>query len=128
MFEKWRIKEHMEVTDATGRHVGTVDSVDNDRIKLTKSDAGDAAHHYLDIDMVERIEDDRIYLKTGMQLPDAQTRGLAGGGAGAQTGAGDGSAEFVSGGPSPTQGPQGTDTSLFGTSGHGTGMGGSGPN
>ena len=32
------IREHMEVIGADGVHVGTVDSVDGDRIKLTKSD------------------------------------------------------------------------------------------
>ena len=39
MFEKIRIKEHMEVVDASKQHVGTVDEVEDERIKLTKSDA-----------------------------------------------------------------------------------------
>ena len=30
------IKEHMEVIGADGVHVGTVDHIDGDRIKLTK--------------------------------------------------------------------------------------------
>jgi len=33
------ISEHMEVIGADGVHVGTVDHVDGDRIKLTKKDA-----------------------------------------------------------------------------------------
>ncbi len=41
MFEKLRIKEHMEVADANGQHVGTVDSVDDDQIKLTRTDSAD---------------------------------------------------------------------------------------
>lgn len=127
MFEKWRIRDHMEVTDSAGRHVGTVDSVDNDRIKLTKSDASDAAHHYLDMEMVDRIEENRVYLKAGAPLPETQARGMAETGASAQAPAtSGGSATFVSDSPSPTQGPQGGDAPLFGTSGHGTGMGGSG--
>ena len=63
MFEKLRIKQHMEVTDASGRHVGTVDEVKDDQIKLTKSDSADGAHHYVPIDDIEKIEDNRIYLK-----------------------------------------------------------------
>jgi hypothetical protein len=63
MFEKMRIKEHMEVADAGGRHLGTVDEVEDDRIKLTRSDSGDGAHHYVPIDDIERIAENRIYLK-----------------------------------------------------------------
>ena len=32
MFEKIRIKEHMEVADCKGQHVGTVDEVEGDAI------------------------------------------------------------------------------------------------
>ncbi len=63
MFEKMRIKEHMEVADANGRHLGTVDDVQDDRIKLTKTDSADGAHHYVPIDDIEKIADNRIYLK-----------------------------------------------------------------
>ena len=63
MFEKLRIKQHMEVTDANGRHLGTVDDVQDDRIKLTRSDSADGAHHYVPIDDVEKIDDNRVYLK-----------------------------------------------------------------
>ena len=71
MFEKMRIKEHMEVADMNGQHVGTVDEVKDDQIKLTKSDSGDRAHHYIPMDQVDRIEDNRIYLKQGAPLPAA---------------------------------------------------------
>ena len=47
-----RIKEHMEVIGAGGVHVGTVDRVENNRIKLTKADSGEGKHkghhHYID--------------------------------------------------------------------------------
>lgn len=69
MFEKLRIKEHMEVADARGQHVGTVDDIEDDRIKLTRSDSEDGAHHYLPLEAVERVEDNRIYLKEGTQIP-----------------------------------------------------------
>ncbi len=64
MFEKLRIKQHMEVADAGGRHLGTVDEVEDDRIKLTRSDSTDGSHHYVPIDDVEKIADNRVYLKS----------------------------------------------------------------
>jgi hypothetical protein len=69
MFEKLRIKEHMEVADANGRHVGTVDHVEDDRIKLTRSDSEDNMHHYLPLEAVDRIDDNRVYLKEGTMIP-----------------------------------------------------------
>jgi hypothetical protein len=65
MFEKLRIHEHMEVTDAQGQHVGTVDEVHDDQIKLTRSDSNDGRHHFVPLDQIEKIEDNRIYLKQG---------------------------------------------------------------
>ena len=69
MFEKMRIKEHMEVTDANGQHIGTVDKVEDDRIKLTKTDSTDGQHHYLMMDDVDKIDDNRVYLKSGARAP-----------------------------------------------------------
>ncbi|GAB5348486.1 DUF2171 domain-containing protein [Alteriqipengyuania sp. 357] len=69
MFEKIRIKEHMEIADSTGQHVGTVDEVEDERIKLTKSDAADSQHHFIAMDAVDKIDDNRIYLKEGTPLP-----------------------------------------------------------
>ena len=69
MFEKLKIKEHMEVADASGQHVGTVDSVDDDQIKLTRTDSADGQHHFVPIDNVEKIDDNRVYLKEGTPLP-----------------------------------------------------------
>lgn len=69
MFEKLRIKEHMEVADCNGQHVGTVDDVKDDAIKLTKSDSADDIHHFLAIDDIEKIDDNRIYLKESARIP-----------------------------------------------------------
>lgn len=69
MFEKLRIKEHMEVSDCNGQHVGTVDEVDDGRIKLTRSDSGDGSHHYIPLEAVEKIDDNRVYLKQGTPIP-----------------------------------------------------------
>jgi hypothetical protein len=59
-----RIKQHMEVIGADGVHVGTVDSVDGDRIKLIKRDSGShrSHHHYLSGGLVAEIEGDKVRL------------------------------------------------------------------
>ena len=38
MADTAKIREHMEVLGSDGQHVGTVDKVEGQRIKLTKSD------------------------------------------------------------------------------------------
>ncbi|MBU2341155.1 MAG: DUF2171 domain-containing protein, partial [Alphaproteobacteria bacterium] len=55
--------------NAKGDHVGTVDDVDGDKIKLTKTDAADSMHHFLKMDDVDRIDDNRVYLKEGATIP-----------------------------------------------------------
>ena len=59
-----RIREHMEVIGADGVHVGTVDQVDGDRIKLIKADSGSHSghHHYVSAGLVADIEGDKIRL------------------------------------------------------------------
>jgi hypothetical protein len=61
-----RIKEHMEVIGADGVHVGTVDRVENNRIKLTKADSGEGSHkghhHYIDIGLVAGVEGQKVRL------------------------------------------------------------------
>lgn len=68
MLEKLRIREHMEVTTSTGQHVGTVDEVEDNRIRLTRSDSSDGAHHYLALNEVDRVDDNRVYLKQGASV------------------------------------------------------------
>jgi hypothetical protein len=60
------IREHMEVIGADGEHVGTVDHMDNGRIKLTKSDSSDGQHHYLDMGLVDHI-DDHVHLNVSAE-------------------------------------------------------------
>ncbi len=61
-----QIREHMEVIGADGAHVGTVDHVDGDKIKLTKADSGEGSHeghhHYLPLSQVADIEGNQIRL------------------------------------------------------------------
>jgi hypothetical protein len=69
MFEKLRIKEHMEVTDCRGQHVGTVDEIEDNRIKLTRSDSKDGMHHFVSLEEVDKVDDNRVYLKEGANIP-----------------------------------------------------------
>ena len=61
-----QIKEHMEVIGADGVHVGTVDKVEGNRIKLTKKDSGEGSHkghhHYIPEALVAEIEGDKVRL------------------------------------------------------------------
>jgi hypothetical protein len=57
-----QIKEHAEVIGADGVHVGTVDHVDGDRLKLTKKDSSDEHHHYVDGGLIADIEDGVVRL------------------------------------------------------------------
>lgn len=66
-----QIREHMEVIGADGAHVGTVDHVDGDRIKLTKTDssagfggAHDGHHHYIPLADVSGVEGNQVRLSS----------------------------------------------------------------
>lgn len=63
------ITEHMEIIGADGVHVGTVDKVEGDRIKMTKADSGshDDHHHYISGDLVAAVEGDRVRLSANGQ-------------------------------------------------------------
>ena len=57
-----QIKEHANVIGADGVHVGTVDHVQGDRIKLTRQDSTDQHHHYISAGLVAEIEGDTVRL------------------------------------------------------------------
>jgi hypothetical protein len=54
------IKEHMKVIGKDGAHLGTVDRVEGNRIKLTKNDSGQ--HEYIDSQLVGAVEGDYVKL------------------------------------------------------------------
>ncbi|OLP53634.1 hypothetical protein BJF92_05635 [Rhizobium rhizosphaerae] len=65
MINASEIREHAEVIGADGMHVGTVDRVEGNRIKLTKKDSGsehDGHHHFIPLDLVESVDDNRVRL------------------------------------------------------------------
>lgn len=71
-----QIREHMEVIGADGVHLGTVDHVDGDRIKLTRRDSGAGFeggshaghHHFLPIGLVADIEGDKVRLSANADV------------------------------------------------------------
>ena len=68
MVDASQIQEHAEVIGADGVHVGTVDHVQGDRIKLTKNDSPQAQdgqgakHHYISIGLVAEVEEGKVRL------------------------------------------------------------------
>ncbi|MBA3677268.1 MAG: DUF2171 domain-containing protein [Sphingosinicella sp.] len=58
------VTEHMEIIGADGVHVGTVDKVEGNRIKLTKADSGSHAdhHHYVSGGLVATVEGNQVRL------------------------------------------------------------------
>jgi hypothetical protein len=67
-----KIKEHMEVIGADGVHVGTVDRVENGKIKLTKADSGEGRHkghhHFIDLGLVAEVEGRKVRLSANANV------------------------------------------------------------
>jgi hypothetical protein len=53
--------DHMEVVDARGLRVGTVDHLEGDRIKLTRDDSPDNMHHFISTTLVASV-DQKVHL------------------------------------------------------------------
>jgi hypothetical protein len=64
MRDQDRIREHMEVIGADGRHVGTVDHLEaGGSIKLARSDPDSGGqHHWIPGDWVSDVEGGRVRL------------------------------------------------------------------
>ena len=66
------IREHMEVIGADGVHLGTVDKVEGDRIKLTKADSGEGSHeghhHFISRGLVAEVEGDKVRLSANADV------------------------------------------------------------
>ena len=66
----------MAVVGSDGGHVGTVDKLEGDRIKLTKRDDPDGSgqhHHYLPVSAVEAVQGDQVKLN----MPAHRAKGMA---------------------------------------------------
>jgi hypothetical protein len=66
------IEEDMEVIGADGVHLGSVDRIEGDRIKLTRADSGlgshSGHHHYLSIGLVAAVEDGKVRLSANADV------------------------------------------------------------
>ena len=71
MSDDTRIAEGMEVIGADGVHLGTVDRIEGDRIKLVRADSGAGAHeghhHFLPIGLVAEVEGDQVRLSANAE-------------------------------------------------------------
>jgi hypothetical protein len=71
-----QIREHMTVVGSDGGHVGTVDKLEGDRIKLTKADDPDGSgqhHHYLPVSAIEAVNNNEVRLN----MPADRARSFA---------------------------------------------------
>jgi hypothetical protein len=65
------VREHMEVIGADGVHLGTVDRVEGDRIKLIRADSGvghEEHHHYIPRGLVADVEGDKVRLSSNADV------------------------------------------------------------
>ncbi|HWX50264.1 MAG TPA: DUF2171 domain-containing protein [Roseomonas sp.] len=60
MIDKSQITPHMKIVGSDGVHIGTVDGLEGDFIKLTKSDSTDGRHHYLPASAVADQSDGKL--------------------------------------------------------------------
>ena len=71
MINTQKIREHMEVIGADGVHLGTVDRIDGDRIKLIRADSGMAHtdhHHYISRGLFADIEGEQVRLSANADV------------------------------------------------------------
>jgi hypothetical protein len=62
------IKEDMDVIGADSVHIGTVDKVEGDRIKLTKADSGSGRHRFVPTGLVAEVEGDKLRLSANADV------------------------------------------------------------
>ena len=65
------IREQMEVIGADGVHLGTVDRIEDDRIKLIRDDSGIAHtdhHHYIPRGLFADIEGEKVRLSANADV------------------------------------------------------------
>lgn len=65
------IKAGMEIIGADGIHVGTVDRVEADRIRLKRRDsygAHEGHHHYIETGFVAGVEGDKVRLSANADI------------------------------------------------------------
>ena len=72
MADTSNIREHMEVIGADGVHVGTVDRIEGQRIKLTRKDSGEGSHkghhHFVPAALVAEVEGNKVRLSANADV------------------------------------------------------------
>lgn len=66
-----KIREGMEVIGADGAHVGSVDRLEGNRIKLKKSDSfgrHEGHHHFIEMGFVAGVEGDKVRLSANADI------------------------------------------------------------
>lgn len=67
-----KIREHMEVIGADGVHIGTVDRVEEHKIRLTKKDSGEGSHrghhHTIPLALVAEVEGQKVRLSANADV------------------------------------------------------------
>ena len=67
-----QIREGMDVIGADGVHIGTVDRVEGERIKLTRRDSGEGSHkdhhHFLSLGLVAEVEGNQVRLSANSDV------------------------------------------------------------
>lgn len=71
------IQEHMAVVGSDGEHVGVVDNVEGDMIKLTRNDpTARGQHHFIPMSWVEAVEGAvRLNVSSQQAIQEWQTEG-----------------------------------------------------
>ncbi|MCJ2107019.1 DUF2171 domain-containing protein [Methylobacterium sp. E-041] len=72
MIDITQIQEHMPVSGSDGGHVGTVDHLDGQRIKLTRTDPdAEGVHHFIHVDSIDAVENGEVRLnRTAAEAKD----------------------------------------------------------
>ncbi len=68
--DRYGIEPHMDVIGADGVHVGTVDRIEGERIKLTREQGGTHAghHHYISMGLVAGVEERKVRLSANADV------------------------------------------------------------
>ena len=66
-----RIREHMDIIGADGVHLGTVDRIEGERIKMTTKDSGSTHgehHHFIPGGLIAEVEGDQVRLSANADV------------------------------------------------------------
>jgi hypothetical protein len=78
------VREHMQVVDANNQHIGTVKSIEGDRINLVESDALDPRHPFFDRSQIAAVDENTI--KLFQKVSAIPTRAFVSSGPASETG------------------------------------------